>query len=563
LAGFKAIQGAFMRRIILLVSVGLLASIVVPFCILRAQTSTANSGANNLEKPIYNCERQVAAWQRAEFVEIVFLVVTSALGVFIAALQKFTNNAARNATIVLGVVSAILTGVNGTVFPADVKTLRRAVFDGNAVIDQLWIKVHAAENQKTDENQKIATDDYVKTLNQFQAVGDTLTGASPPTAPGMVTFPRILPVVLAQSPDSLPAWARQAPTNTATALYFVGKASDPSLAVAKRNSADAALYKVAVVLIATAPNVSRSALLDLIKSAAVTQDSAFTYDTKTKGYVYYTLLHLAPSIQDIVKTLPQASAAAAKKFQGKGWQPTDLAANASSGLFALDKSGGVSRLNPAPGSAAIEKLFQIPRSESGYALAAGADAIFVATGSQLGCKVYRYSLSTKAVASRLLVAHQRCVGIATDGTAFYVTMPERKEIRYWGNWEAPDYRSWPLAELGAPGYVEFDSAGQRLIVADDESGTAYAVSISDGKAQLLSGNLGSVQSIAASRFHILFASGKKVLLLARSDNQGENLPLGWPSLSGGNIVGVAVDSADELWVADYDNKVVEGPFPLI
>ncbi len=553
-----------MRRIMLLVSVGLLASILVPFCVLRAQTSTNNSGPSDLERPIYNCQQQVAAWQRTEIIEIVFLVLTLSLGVVIAALQKFKNDAAKNATILLGVISAILTGVNGTVFPADVKTLRRAVFDGSAVIDQLWVKVHAAQDPQTSaEARKIATDDYVKTLNQFHAVGDTLTGTSPATAAGLITFPRMLPVVYAQSQSSLPAWARQRPTDTDTALYFVGKASDPSLAVAKQNSADAALYKAAVALIPAAPNASRNALLDLIKSSAVTQDSAFAYDGKTRNYDYYTLLRLAPAMQDIVKTLPPASVPALEKFQSKGWQPSDLTANASSGLFALDRSGAVSKLDPAQGSPAIEKLFQIGRSEAGYAVAASADAVFVVTGSQLGCKVYRYSLTKKAVASRLLATRERCVGIATDGTALYVTMPERKEIRYWDNWEASDPRSWSLAGLGSPGYMELDSAGHRLIVADDTSGTAYAVSIPDGRVQLLSGNLGAVQSIAGSRFHMLFASGKKVLFLARSDNQGENPPHGWPSLPGGHLVGVAVDSSDELWVADYDNKVVEGPFPLI
>src|ERR1700758_3692004 len=108
--------------------------------------------------------------RRTEIVEIVFLLLTSSLGVVIAYLQKFTNDAARNGTKVLGLISALLIGVNSTVFPADVKTLRRAVFDGNAVIDQLWIKVHAAQNQQSSVgDRKIATDDYLKKLNQFQA----------------------------------------------------------------------------------------------------------------------------------------------------------------------------------------------------------------------------------------------------------------------------------------------------------------------------------------------------------------------------------------------------------
>jgi hypothetical protein len=111
--------------------------------------------------------------------------------------------------------------------------------------------------------------------------------------------------------------------------------------------------------------------------------------------------------------------------------------------------------------------------------------------------------------------------------------------------------------------MTFDEIGHRLIVGDDTSGQAYAVSIPDGKEELLSGNVGAVQSIATSRFHTLLASGKKVLFLARSDNQGENPPHDWPSLPGGNIVGVAVDSSDKLWIADYDKKLVEGPLPLI
>ena len=71
-----------------------------------------------------------------------------------------------------------------------------------------------------------------------------------------------------------------------------------------------------------------------------------------------------------------------------------------------------------------------------------------------------------------------------------------------------------------------------------------------------------VQSIATSRLHILLASGEKILFLARSDNRGENPPAGLQSLTGGHIVGVAVDATDSLWFADYDKKLVAGPFPL-
>jgi hypothetical protein len=170
------------------------------------------------------------------------------------------------------------------------------------------------------------------------------------------------------------------------------------------------------------------------------------------------------------------------------------------------------------------------------------------------------SLNALGNGQRLMGLNERCAGIATDGTALYLAMSHRKEIRYWNNWNATSFRSWSLPDMDGLGSLGFDDIGHRLIVATS-SGKAYAISIPDGKQQLLASNLGDVTSIATSRFHILLASGKNVLFLARSDNHGENPPANL-QLTGGHIVGVAVDAADKLWFADFDNQLVEGPFPL-
>jgi hypothetical protein len=159
-----------------------------------------------------------------------------------------------------------------------------------------------------------------------------------------------------------------------------------------------------------------------------------------------------------------------------------------------------------------------------------------------------------------MAAKQRCTGVATDGTAIYLSMADQKEVRYWSNWTASDAHSWPLPDMDEPGSLTFDDIGHRVIVAGS-SGKAYAISIPDGRQQLLASNLGAVTSIAVSSFHILLASGRKVLFLARSDNSGENPPANL-RLTGGHIVGVAVDATDKLWFADYDNQLIEGPFPL-
>jgi hypothetical protein len=325
------------------------------------------------------------------------------------------------------------------------------------------------------------------------------------------------------------------------------------------------LVRSQTLLIPQAPNAPEAAVLALVKASAVIQDSAFDYDQKTRNYAYYTLLRLSKETQSIgVKSLPSTVIAQSPqtKFEKKGWQPGDLVSNQSSGMFVLDTAGGVSKLVvDQQGSSRIEKLFQLEPSYSGLALTASAESVFVVSDSQLGCTIHKYSLTTKAVSRRLVAPHERCAGITTDGNTLYVTMPDRNEIRYWVSWEAPAAQRWSLAGISSPGYLIFDAQGHRLIVTEG-SGRAYAISIPDGKNQLLASNLGFINSIATSQFHILVASGDKVLFLARSDNRGENPPSGLQSLTGGRIVGVVIDATDKVWLADYDKKIVQGPFPL-
>jgi len=536
------------------------------------QTAPSSAAVSDLERPIHSCEQQVTGWRREERAEIAFVVIIIACGVVISALQKTDGKWAKPATVVLGVVTAILTGVNSRVFTADDKTLRRATFEGNGVISQLWVMIDTMKDERTSPQDRLAVKgDYLKKLLEFQAIGERLngTGTAPVagtdvhggnTEPGFGTLPR----VYAESKMSVPPWVQKVPSDN-TSFYYVGKANAGSLTTAKQNSLDDAFHSAVLELRSQAPNASDASLLSVVKAAAMVQDFAYTFEPRASTYTYYTLVRVSREIQGIgVRSLPAAASAqsAPTKFQSRGWQPGDLTSNSNSGLFALDSSGGVSRLvsNPA-GSPRIEKLFKVKGSESGYALAAGGDAVFVVSFSKLGCMVYKYSLASKSVSQRLVAVHERCVGIATDGNAFYVTIPARNEIRYWDSWDSTSAHSWPLSEVNAPGFVTFDALGHRLIVADAD-GNAHSISIPDGKKQLLAPNLGAIQSIATSRFHIVVASGKKVLFLSRFDNRGEDPPAGLKSLTGGHIVGVAVDAADRLWFADYDNKLVAGPLPL-
>jgi hypothetical protein len=524
--------------------------------------------SSDLERPIHACEQQVASWRSEERIEIAFVIAVIVFGVIISTLQGLNSRWTKTTTLVLGVATAIITSVNSRVFTADDRTLRRAAFEGDAVIRQLWVMADTMNDEHLSQQDRLSLKgDYLKKLLEFQAIGEKLNGTATKNAASEKveeTF-GVFARVYAQSNMVVPAWAQNPPSDNIS-LYYVGKGYDPSLTNAKQYALDDAFHNAVLALRQQAPDASDAALLALIKASAVVQDSSFAYHQKAGNYSCYTLLRLSKEVQSIgVKSLPPANKAQSPpaRFQSKGWRPGDLMANPSSGMFVLDTAGGVSRLVvDQPASPRIEKLSQLMRTDSGYALTANAESVFVASTNQNGCIVYRYSLASKAVSQRLLAVHERCVGIATDGSAFHVTMPERNEIRYWDSWDAPSSHSWALAGVNSHGYAAFDNIGHRLIVAD-ASGTAYAISVPGGKVQLLASTLGSVSSIATSRFQIFVASGKKILFLSRFDNRGENPPAGLQFLTGGHIVGVAVDAADRLWFADYDNKLVAGPFPVI
>ncbi len=248
-------------------------------------------------------------------------------------------------------------------------------------------------------------------------------------------------------------------------------------------------------------------------------------------------------------------------FKRRGWRPTDMTSAPGSGIFVLDKDGGVSKLSEEQQNTHIDTLFRLKGAYQGLSLAADQQAVYVTAESRIGCMVVRYSLSSKAISERLLATGERCAGIASDGTTIYVVFPARNEIRYFRSWDASSYSEWSLTGVESLGVITFDRVANRLIVAD-VSGKAYAISISDGAKQLLASNLGWVNSMAASREHILVASGTKILSHARSDNSGENPPLSLQTLTGGHIVGVAVDASDRAWFADFDKEVVQGQLPL-
>ena len=530
--------------------------------VAHAQSSGALSG---LDRTLQSCQRQVLSWQHQATTELVLAVIIAVLGGLVSLLQKSDQQLAKRITIGLGIAIMVLTAVNSRVFLADDRTLRRAAFDGNAVINELFIMSDDMKNSPpADENHAALKSEYLKKLAEFHAIGEKLNGTAPSKQIVARSF-SIIPRVYASSESPVPVWVKQPPPNGST-IFFVGKASDSSLAKAQQASHDAAVSRAVQVLRSKAPNASEPDFRALIEKSSLQQDSAFIFDKRTGAYTYYTLLRLSSDVENIAQSLPAARdvRSAPVKFQNGNWQPSDLAAHRASGLFALSRDGQVFRLrsdisrpqkSPVP-----ERLFRIPYSYRPIALAASADAVYVAANSHIGCVAFRYTLATHSTAHRLVASHEPCAGIATDGAQLYVTFPLRKEIGAF-DWASTSVKRWPLESSDAPGYIAFDGYDHRLIVAD-ASGNAYIVSTTDARSHLFASNLGSVSSIAPSRFHIVIGSGDRVLFRARSDGSGESPPAGLQALTGGRIAGVAVDASDALWFADYTNNIVVGSFPL-
>jgi hypothetical protein len=248
-------------------------------------------------------------------------------------------------------------------------------------------------------------------------------------------------------------------------------------------------------------------------------------------------------------------------FKKKNWRPSDMTADPTAGVFVLDHEGGISRLTANPQAAKIDLLFRLKPTYRGNALAATSDSIYVVAQSDLGCSLIRFSLSNRKTNERLLGPKLTCTGIAANGTTLYVTTPESNEICVLASWDKSSCRGWTVGNTQTQGPMTFDRIGNRLLLGD-QSGNLYAVSVADGSNQLLTSGLGWIASIAASQAHILIGSGSTVFSFSRADNQRETPPSSLQSLTGGHIVGLAVDGSGSAWFADWDKELVEGPLPL-
>ncbi len=113
------------------------------FALMAASLAPAPLGAqsaastNPFEKSIQEIQSQITAWDHQANIQIVLVIAVVVFGAVISVLQKSTGNAAKVATIVLGLATSIVTGINAKVFSVDYRSLQRAAMEGNAIVRKL------------------------------------------------------------------------------------------------------------------------------------------------------------------------------------------------------------------------------------------------------------------------------------------------------------------------------------------------------------------------------------------------------------------------------------------
>jgi len=536
-----------MRRLVLMFAA--LVFLAVTMCHPSISRTSPSPQINPFAEPVLEVQGDITKWERDANIQIGLVIGIIVFGALITVFQSSKQNWCKTATVALGIATSVLTGISAKVFPADYRSYQNAATEGKAVLKNLEV-MNAVFQQAHPVGPDLTTftRDFTDRIDTFNSIAKRLEGSAVTPSATKSSGIQLLRPVYAQAAQEAPSWVQNLPSDSRN-LYFRGKSSQSSLSRAKSDSFNEAIKQASAALTPSEIYTDTT----LVRDAAVAQDTFFTFDKNSSMYVYYTLLRISRgSLQP-------------SPYVRKHWRPVALAYNSNSGLFVFDDNGVVSQVRVEQTEIRLQELFRLKVSDRPADLTVDTESLFATSNNSLGCTVYQYSLANKKTSQKLIgltAGQQGCDGIAAENGALYVVLARRKEIRYWPRWGVSTYDSWNFQEINPEGGVlALDKEGNRLIYAA-QLGTAYGISLSAKKIQALASDIGAVHAIAKNSSQILLASGKKVLFYARADFQGENPPATMQSLTGGNISGVAVDSSNSAWVADFDNGIIEGPFPL-
>jgi hypothetical protein len=209
------------------------------------------------------------------------------------------------------------------------------------------------------------------------------------------------------------------------------------------------------------------------------------------------------------------------------------------------------------------QLFSLPASTAALDLAAGPRAVVVAGATNMG-KLFVFTLATGKLSQITLAVRRFGTGLAMNADTVYLgtSDPNGYGVEAWDLTSGKKQRAWSLNGFQSVGSMILDETQNKLLVCDPAASRVSALTLADGKIKLLSNQVGAVTAVAVSARNYLFGSGGKILFLSRSSGLGENPPPGVNAMVFKNVSGLAVDKSGDLWVSDFDRKVIKGPIML-
>lgn len=240
-------------------------------------------------------EADVHNWQQMATTILVLNVTVGVLGVIVGALQTSQRKLSKFTTAFLGVAISVITVITNLSFDVDRRTLHTRVIQGRELLAECQLMLQRIPEDASNQD---------AWLGEFGARLQKLAelGGEPEKKAALVDIELIPPVYAQSSKAAAPTWVDHPPSDSSN-FYYLGSASDPSLAQAKSLAEKDANRRASAYLsqqLETAQQAGSnlpSATEYVLKSAAQ-QDSYFTYDPALHTYRYYVLMRVRRDVAE-------------------------------------------------------------------------------------------------------------------------------------------------------------------------------------------------------------------------------------------------------------------------
>jgi len=314
-----------MKRRLILFLVAVLSLTFVPL----SWCSSADPAAGYQEL-IKDATQTIRGWETKANWALTFTVAAVVGGVLVTLLQGGARPLFKKATIGLGAIIALITGLKPVFFSADYRVLQRSVVQGRQRITTLKSMLLGFDPTQSPENLAAFRAEFLKVYHEIDAIEDSLSSDSAPKgstasngAKTRLRFPDLIPTVHAQAPQA----QQRAPSNDSS-YFFNGKGSSMSLSEAQHNAEKDALRQAARFFLERYKGGDPKAeppqaLLDVLLSASNPAKTSYDYDRGTRLYTFSISLQVSKGVEklDLLRFRdPEVRVSAARDWTDSGIQ---------------------------------------------------------------------------------------------------------------------------------------------------------------------------------------------------------------------------------------------------